>query len=235
MPLKRLWVLPGVFLVLLGAILLAESRLHVTKAAFIDACKAQSIPWWKCTPTNTPINPHAVNVSWVTPQWPNPPQIVGGPDFFSAPTMQQLQNLYGSLEVFRYQGSQKWVLIGDGMNPTGSNPATPGGALVAVEDCTGLGASCLDPNAPHNVNTFVVVGPPDRHYWPLKVMNVRDGRLLTFGADGSAGAVMLDLNTLVWYPGADPNNFNLLSGTGPLPTPLSTAKPTPGILLSTSP
>ena len=38
MPLKRFGALPGVFLVLVGFILLAATRLHVTKAAFIHAC-----------------------------------------------------------------------------------------------------------------------------------------------------------------------------------------------------
>ena len=106
---------------------------------------------------------------------------------------------------------------GESLTSTSTPPAmTPGGPLVAVESC-GTNATCLDPNSPHSLSQFTVLGVPDPRT-PLTLLGSTAGGV--YFSDLVNGQIFLDLSSLQWR--AD-------SGSR---SSIPVASPSPGISLS---
>jgi hypothetical protein len=87
-----------------------------------------------------------------------------GPTFFSATTRAALTQHFGmDAGCFRPQGSDQWVLVMSDMSVgTGGTPppSAPGGAIVALFDCTAGDTACLDANTTHTFSAFTVYYMP---------------------------------------------------------------------------
>jgi hypothetical protein len=203
------------------------SHLALTAEASRSMCPP-GVPAAKCNPPPIPgneINPHALPSPSVSPgPWPNPPVISAGRNFFTATQTNQLLAQYGSIDIVGY-GSY-WLIVGNGQSTTSS--ATPpamarGGPLVAIESC--MTTTCLDPNSPHAPSDFTTVPLPDPNV-SISLLSTYGGRL-AYLWDGSAGDVILDLQSLKWFHGrlstfmANPSEF----------APLPAASPMQGIVL----
>ncbi|NMP24964.1 MAG: hypothetical protein BK997_05515 [Candidatus Micrarchaeum sp. ARMAN-1] len=203
----------------LGLLIAGNTFFHgrpVTVAQASSYC-GRGVPIGKCNVTKTPINPHARNVAQPKPFWPSPGTVMAGSNFFSSATAQRLENQHGTLTIFRFHRGHQWVLVGDGMSQTAYPAATtPGGAIVAVENCSNQGTGCLNPTVLHHWRDFSTVALPYPSAWPVKLMTTFGTRLL-YLADGSQGIMVLDLHNLHWYHGTRSVINQLMSGTGSPP------------------
>jgi hypothetical protein len=171
------------------------------------------VPVQKCHPA--PTAPHAVPPQPIAPpqaQWVSPPSVSCGTAFFSADTMATLNNRFGSIECFRFEGGLTWIVLGDGMS-TASADSTPGGAMVATLRCRAADAACLDPAAAHSFAGFTVSYPPKAATSPERLQTTFGGRLLSV-SDAYCGLFVFDLSTLQWYGFSGSTIDQLMAGSG---------------------
>ncbi len=183
------------------------------------------MPLEKCNPSLAPAVTTTAPPQPITPPgpfWPSPAQVQCGATFFSTTTEQQLAGRFGSIECFRFENGNTWIIVGDGMSTTSqANAGTPGGAMVAVTTCAAGDSTCLDPNASHDFSAFTVSYPPQPDTWPLKLETTFGGRVL-YLADANCGLFSFDTASQRWF-GHAPSDINaILSGSG---TPQAIAAP----------
>lgn len=231
MTLRAMHLLVGVAaisaILTVGATLVNHGHHNAAAATFCG----KGVPASKCNPIQTPVNPHPLHVAQPAPFWPSPPLVAAGSGFFSGSQWSQLQAQYGTITVVRFKHSTEWVLIGNGMSQT-QIPAsgTPGGALLAIDNCAGQEASCLNPNALHNVSSFVTVPLPDPKAVNVQLETTFGGRLL-YLTDGPAFTpIIFDLHTFRYYRGTMTVVNQIMSGSDH-PSPITSTSPIPSISL----
>src|SRR3954463_9655188 len=75
------------------------------------------IPAFKCDPGGTVAGPgnRPRAVPAPAPYWPSAEAIACGPGFFPSAVVARLTTRFGSLRCFRFGGSDRWIVVGDGM------------------------------------------------------------------------------------------------------------------------
>ena len=215
-------------LLVVAGVLIAAA---VAGATFVSGSSARSagtcgrgVPEFKCNPGGPVAGPenHPTNVTPPAPYWPSDATVSCNSDFFSTSQVAQLESQFGSLSCFRFDHHDTWVLISDGMQPSGDGAAV-GGAIVGTETCSGQTRSvCLDASSTHDFADFTVSYAPDPAVWPMRLQATFGSRLIYLG-DGACGPYAFDLNTLRWFGGFTSDIDSLLGGTG---APRGIAAPT---------
>lgn len=129
------------------------------------------MPMWKCELQTTPQASSSLSPTNSKSATPSPVAVTHttptrcGQTFFSATTRAQLTQHFGVGDgCLRPNGSDQWILVYSNMS-IGAGPgpleAAPGGAVVALLDCTSGDTECLDPNATHTFSAFTVYYMPD--------------------------------------------------------------------------
>lgn len=127
------------------------------------------------------------------------PVIACGQRFFSPGQWAELTSRFGGLSCFRLPGQRNWIVIGNGMSVSAPTlKGTPGGAMVAVEQCAS--SSCLNPSVTRAFASFFVTRPPDAATFPLQLETVFKADLLEF-SDAYCGVFSFDTQSLKWYGG----------------------------------
>jgi hypothetical protein len=185
----------------IAAVLALTAAGFARMAAGGNASCGRGVPAFKCQPGGPLAGPenNPQNVPAPAPEWPSPATIDCGQSFFDASTAAELQTRFGSLRCFRFDGTPRWVVVSDGMALSGDGPA-PGGAMVAVESCTGAAGTCLDPNASHDFGDFTVSYDPDPTAWPARLETTFVGRVILI-ADGPCGLFTFNINSQQWHAG----------------------------------
>ncbi len=200
-------------------------------AAASDGC-GPLIPTQKCNPTLSQTTTRPVAPQTETP--PPPPAAPGtapspatapttqcGPDFFTATERNTLEARFGLLNCFQFVGSDQWVVFGDGMTvASASTPpsAAPGGAMVAVLECSPSDSTCSNADSIHSFTSFSVYYPPDPSSGRSDLSGFYgDGILMIY--NGGCSIFFFDVNTLTWYPASASDAQSL--ATGVLPSAVS--------------
>jgi hypothetical protein len=202
----------------------------VSAGAFAEARTSSSpcgrgVPVFKCVPGGPVAAPdnHPTNVAPPASFWASPPTVACATTFFTPATVSALSDRFGSLTCFRFEGGDKWVVLGDGMQTIGDG-AAPGGAIVAVQTCSGPQRNqCLDPASTHDFADFTIAYPPDPRAWPTRIQTSFGDRLL-YISNSSCGLFTLNLSNLRWF-GRDTSDIErVMRGQG-----LPAAVPAPAL------
>lgn len=199
-PRSRRRLLGGALVLSAAAVVIALLALSLASGSSEGPC-GRGTPASKCQPGGSVAGPgsHSKSAPTPAPSWLSPPMVDCGDTFFSEPTRSQLSDRFGSIDCFRFENRDQWVVMGDGMARSGAGPA-PGGPMVAVETCAGADEStCLDANANHDFGGFTVLYPPDPMAWPVKLQATFGGRLLYIQDGPRCGLLTLDLSDRHWY------------------------------------
>ncbi len=192
--------------------LLLENGGAAPAAAQVGGC-GTGVPASKCVPISGPTGAIAAPGTTTTPPPPpadlaptpsSAPTIGCGTDFFSNSTWNQLEAHFGQLNCFQFQGSDQWIVFGDGMSVTSTATppgSAPGGSVVAVMNCASSPSSaCMEADSPHSFSSFTVYYPPDPGSGRSDLAAFDgSGRLVI--SDGYCSVFVFDANTLTWYLG----------------------------------
>lgn len=136
-----------------------------------------------------------------------------GPAFFTAGESRQLTSAFGLISCFRLTGQDQWILLGSGTSTSAPGLAgTPGGAMVAVERCQGVDATCLNPDATRSFGSFTVARPPN----PLGQLELQAvaGTSVLLLSNAQCGLFSFDVSSLWWYRGTRSAIHALLTRPG---------------------
>lgn len=203
------------------SILVGASSVFVGTSGAASGGNCGRVPASKCDPAGPAAGPgnHPTNVAPPTPYWPSDDLVGCATSFFTNSQVSQLEAQFGSLNCFRFQGEDTWVVVSDGMQTTGDGGA-PGGAIVATDSCGG-DSTCLDPTSTHDFSDFTVAYSPVPTLWPMKLEGTFGDRLIYLG-DGACGPYAFDLKNLRWFGGHTSDIDAILGGVG---TPRSVHAP----------
>lgn len=186
------------------------------KAAAASGGCGSGVPASKCSPVGTQTTkPGPPGTTVPTSNLPAPPASANslptvpsatqcGSGFLSSSELQKLEGAFGALTCFRFDGSDQWVVVGNGttVNPSGGLPqVAPSGSMVAVLECSPSDDACLSANTTHTFSSFTVYYPPEPFSRSDLVGYYGEGILQI--ADAGCSLFLFDVNTLSWYPGSD--------------------------------
>lgn len=139
------------------------------------------------------------------------------PNFFDDEQLAKLTDWFGSIQCFRFIGSDSWIVVGDGMSLTAVvEAATPGGAVVAVLACDAADKACLDPDADHDFGAFGVSYPPDPSSGRSQVQFIESGRFVMI-FNGGCGLFAFDSTSMRWYQPDVSIREDILAGKADIP------------------
>lgn len=164
---------------------------------------------WKCKQVTTPSAWTSGGTSGTANPSPAPVAVTNtqptecGNTFFSATTRAQLTEHFGMGDgCFRPKDSDQWVLVRSDMSVgTGRTPPppAPGGAIVAILDCTAGETTCLDANATHSFSAFTVYYMPYPEITRADLVLTPHTPITHFLIITDCGQDGFDLLTHQWY------------------------------------
>jgi hypothetical protein len=179
---------------------------------------APNVPAVKCNPPTFTSNP--------TPPggWPDPvipaPAVVNtvncGATFFSAADEQALASQFGVYQCELFVAANTWVVVGSGgvTDPSTPNQASPGGSMIATEQCAPNDATCLSPTVTHPFSNFTVSYPPDTETGGLIIQALVSTASFSV-YDYSCGLFIFDIASNNFYPASASNFAALTAGNAP--------------------
>lgn len=199
------------------------------------------VPANKCnpivSPTTAPAPPGSTIPQTAIPPPPStgvaslpatPPITQCGAGFFTSAELQRLSAHFGMENCFKFDGSNQWIIFGNGESVTSPGtppPAAPGGSMVAVLECSTSDAGCLSATSAHLFSSFTVYYPPNPG---RSVLLGSYGEGILQIANGGCSVFLFDVNTLTWYRGTASEAQSLakgdpLSGAVTVPPPATGA------------
>ena len=140
------------------------------------------------------------------------------PNFFSPAESARLAAHFGGYGCSRAGNGTGWVIVASGMSQTAPTlSGTPGGSMIAVEDCASTDSRCLNSASVHSFADFTVFYPPNPEGFPLEIQTVPGPSLLDL-TDPKCGIWIFDTSTLSWYPGTNNTLRDILAGSLPFPS-----------------
>jgi hypothetical protein len=187
----------------------------------LASCGA-GIPAVKCNPQlySPPLSAQASPAPVPSGSADEPPMVACKPGFFDSAASGDLARQFGSLDCFTFANTASWVVVSDGMSQS-TGLASPGGSVVAVENCAKTEATCLDPLVVHQFGDFTVYFPPNPSSGRSNLQATFSGRFLWISV-ANCGLFTFDITTGAWYGHDDATMASLINGTG---TPSSVKAP----------
>ena len=197
-----------------------SSQAPNSSSALMDC--GSGVPLVKCNESLYSPPPSLV-MARATPAttWPSsePAQMIPcAAGFFSEGTVSQLVQRFGTLLCFRMIGTREWIVVTDGLSPTSQQfELTPGGTVVAVQECAASDLACLDPASLHDFGNFTVFYPPAARNGRMELQSVEAGRFLMI-SDGRCGLFAFDIVTLKWYQNDQATRDSIQAGRSDVPS-----------------
>jgi len=234
----RVWLGGTICLIVLaGTVVLAldlSRPSSLASAGTVLGYCTKGMPAKKCQEVRNAAN-HGLSVRTGQQSSPTVPSSTSAPasstvdcgvTFFSPAEAAELNARFGGYSCEQAANGSGWVIVANGMSETAPTfSSTPGGSMVAIENCTASDSTCLDPNATHTFGDFTVYYPPDPSGFPLKIWTEVGSNLLALD-NPPCGMYLFNMSTGDWYPGTDEVEAELLAGQSPSSSPAP--EPVPG-------